>query len=149
MDHWRLPCRWRGAATGIIENTINSMCALGATPPCITVVIGPPLRKIYQVGHDKEQKVIDANPDSLSFFSQDPSEEENFSLTFPLLLPLAPQRQAYATSMMSSAIPIAIADVFTSPCHTPPSNRHRQTNHHDLQTQKIRGFKTCHISCYF
>ena len=75
---------WRGAATGIIENTIKSMCALGATPPGITVVIGPTIaQESYQVGDDMKQKVIDANPDSLSFFSQDPSEEGKFLFNLP------------------------------------------------------------------
>ena len=60
------------------------MCALGATPPGITVVIGPTIaQESYQVGDDMKQKVIDANPDSLSFFSQDPSEEGKFLFNLP------------------------------------------------------------------
>lgn len=75
---------WRGAASGIIENTISAMCALGATASDIAVVIGPTIaQNSYQVGHDMRQQVIDANPKSVSFFKEDPSDNEKFFFNLP------------------------------------------------------------------
>ena len=75
---------WRGAATGIIENTISAMCNLGASRQDITIVIGPTIAKAsYQVADDMRQNVINSNADSAPFFSDDPSEAGKFLFDLP------------------------------------------------------------------
>ena len=75
---------WRGAATGIIENTISAMCARGATASGITIVIGPTIaRDSYQVADDMRQNVIKSNANSAPFFSDDPSEAGKFLFDLP------------------------------------------------------------------
>ena len=54
---------WRGAADGIIENTVKQMQQEGATPPHIKAVIGPCIKQAsYQVGADMKAAVLEQSP---------------------------------------------------------------------------------------
>ena len=49
---------WKGAFTGILENTITQMCILGATKENITAAIGPCISQAsYEVGPEFFEKI--------------------------------------------------------------------------------------------
>ena len=51
---------WKGAFTGILENTISKMCELGATKENITAAIGPCISQAsYEVGPEFFEKIQD------------------------------------------------------------------------------------------
>lgn len=51
---------WKGAFTGILENTITQMCELGATKENITAAIGPCISQAsYEVGPEFFEKIQD------------------------------------------------------------------------------------------
>lgn len=51
---------WQGAYSGIIENTINTMCSIGADKKNITAAIGPCIaQKSYEVGPEFFNKIAD------------------------------------------------------------------------------------------
>ena len=60
---------WRGAISGIIENTVLEMCKIGAHADDIRCVIGPAItQKNYEVGADFREHVLDKNPLALECF---------------------------------------------------------------------------------
>lgn len=60
---------WRGALSGVLEATINAMCALGAAKHHITAVVGPCIsQRNYEVGPEFLETFVDANPDYARFF---------------------------------------------------------------------------------
>jgi YfiH family protein len=70
---------WKGAFTGVLENTITEMEKLGATKPDITVAIGPLIRQpSYEVGAEFVTRFVDADPDFARFFI--PSAQEHHSM---------------------------------------------------------------------
>lgn len=56
---------WRGAVTGIIQNTVETMVDLGATRPKITAGIGP---CIWQNSYEVDQQFYDGLPDDSDLF---------------------------------------------------------------------------------
>lgn len=53
---------WKGAYTGIIENTVSAMCELGAKTENITAAIGPCIaQKSYEVGPELYDAIADRN----------------------------------------------------------------------------------------
>lgn len=63
---------WRGAAGGIIQNTVAAMVALGAHIEGITAVIGPTIAKAsYQVGADMREEALCLAPHAAPFFEAD------------------------------------------------------------------------------
>ncbi|WP_412057697.1 peptidoglycan editing factor PgeF [Bartonella sp. DGB2] len=63
---------WRGALSGIIENTITQMICLGAHPEHIIAVLGPSLSPShYQVGEEFLQKFLNQSSDYVRFFNKD------------------------------------------------------------------------------
>ena len=63
---------WRGAASGVIQNTITAMCAIGATTKDISCLIGPTIAKAsYQVGLDMKEAVLDEASWAETFFTAD------------------------------------------------------------------------------
>ncbi|MET0443207.1 MAG: peptidoglycan editing factor PgeF [Pseudorhodoplanes sp.] len=70
---------WKGAFTGVLENTINEMEKLGANRADITVAIGPLIRQpSYEVGAEFVTRFTDADPDFARFFI--PSARENHAM---------------------------------------------------------------------
>ena len=63
---------WKGAASGVIENTILAMCKIGANKQNIRCVVGPAIaQKSYQVGHDLKNSVLENYPSALELFAPD------------------------------------------------------------------------------
>ena len=63
---------WKGATSGIIENTLLAMCNIGASRQDICCVVGPAIAKrSYQVGHDLRNSVLEKYPSAYEFFAPD------------------------------------------------------------------------------
>ena len=76
---------WRGAASGIIQNTVKAMCAIGADTHHISAVIGPTIaRPSYQIGQDMKDEVLSlSTPSSLAepyFFADNEAGKFLFDL---------------------------------------------------------------------
>ena len=75
---------WRGANDGILESTVNMMCANGATIAGIEAVIGHAIAKSsYQVGDDCRDAVVTAHADAVQFFTVDPKAPEKYLFDLP------------------------------------------------------------------
>jgi len=67
---------WRGALSGIIENTVDAMCSIGAHLGDIVMVIGPGIhQKSYQVSTDMVTEISTLKPDCAGCFMPDPAAE--------------------------------------------------------------------------
>ncbi|MGC6516427.1 MAG: peptidoglycan editing factor PgeF [Candidatus Puniceispirillaceae bacterium] len=63
---------WRGAALGIIQNTVKAMVSIGAHLPSITAIIGPTIAHAsYQVGADMRAECLSHAPQAKRFFTKD------------------------------------------------------------------------------
>jgi len=63
---------WRGAASGIIENTLLAMCKIGAKRQDICCIVGPAIaQKNYQVGPDLRNSVLEKYPSAFELFAPD------------------------------------------------------------------------------
>lgn len=61
---------WRGAVAGVLEATIQAMCALGARPERIAAAIGPCIgQDSYEVGADLRDAVLQRDPADARFFA--------------------------------------------------------------------------------
>jgi len=66
---------WKGALTGILENTIAMMCHHGAALENIRAAIGPCIaQKNYEVGPEFLENFIDQNAEYKSYFINSPKE---------------------------------------------------------------------------
>jgi len=74
---------WKGALTGVLENTIAEMEKLGAQRGAITAVLGPTIsQQNYEVGPDFPTPFLDQNESNREFFT--PSQKDGhfmFDLT--------------------------------------------------------------------
>jgi len=69
---------WKGAFTGVIENTIDAMERLGATRANIAVVLGPMIRQpSYEVGPEFLQRFRAADIDNERFFVPSPRADHS------------------------------------------------------------------------
>ncbi|MCK7612568.1 peptidoglycan editing factor PgeF [Roseibium sediminicola] len=60
---------WKGAVTGVLQNTVAAMEALGARKANITAVLGPTIsQKAYEVGPEFRDRFVDDDPASVRFF---------------------------------------------------------------------------------
>ncbi|NBX06644.1 MAG: peptidoglycan editing factor PgeF [Proteobacteria bacterium] len=67
---------WRGAVSGIIENTVDAMCSIGAHLGDIVMVTGPGIhQKSYQVSADMVTEISTLKPDCAGCFMPDPAAE--------------------------------------------------------------------------
>jgi polyphenol oxidase len=70
---------WRGAATGVLEATVEAMERLGATRDRIVAVLGPTISQAaYEVGPDFVERLTSENADNARFFR--PSERESHAM---------------------------------------------------------------------
>ena len=61
---------WRGALSGILENTVRKMCQCGASPSNIIAGLGPMIGpKSYEVGPEFLENFLDSSAKNLQFFS--------------------------------------------------------------------------------
>jgi YfiH family protein len=60
---------WKGALTGILESTIETMEKLGADRSAMVAAIGPLIRQqSYEVGHEFVERFIEADAENAVFF---------------------------------------------------------------------------------
>lgn len=72
---------WKGAVTGIVENTLRAMEALGAQRHRIHVEIGPTISgSNYEVGPDFMREALAANPAAITAFFTPSGGREHFDL---------------------------------------------------------------------
>ena len=70
---------WKGALTGILESTIETMERLGAARSRIVAAIGPLIRKqSYEVGSEFVERFLDADANNAMFFM--PSERQGHAM---------------------------------------------------------------------
>jgi YfiH family protein len=75
---------WKGALNGILEETLNSMEALGAARANTHVVIGPSISQTaYEVGPEFFKKFTSENPSFARFFTN--SKNDKFLFDLPAL----------------------------------------------------------------
>ncbi len=61
---------WKGALTGVLENTIDAMVKLGATREKIVACLGPSIsRESYEVGPEFVERFVAQNPDYIGYFT--------------------------------------------------------------------------------
>ena len=72
---------WRGALSGVLENTVDAMITLGAQRERINAVIGPCIsQKAYEVGEDFLESFLSEDSDFSRFFINGASEKYHFDL---------------------------------------------------------------------
>lgn len=72
---------WRGALSGILENTIDAMIALGADRSRIHAVIGPCISQTaYEVGEDFLERFLSEDTDFMRFFANGVGGKYQFDL---------------------------------------------------------------------
>jgi len=60
---------WRGAFTGVLEETVAAMTRLGASPAKIRAAIGPCIaQSSYEVGPEFHERFVGADSDNAAFF---------------------------------------------------------------------------------
>lgn len=60
---------WKGARTGVLENTVDAMIALGADTSAITAIVGPTISQTnYEVGADFAERFIGVDPANARYF---------------------------------------------------------------------------------
>ena len=70
---------WKGALTGVLENTIEAMIALGAKRASIRACLGPSISKAsYEVGPEFVARFLETDPAYARFFT--PSKREGHSM---------------------------------------------------------------------
>lgn len=75
---------WRGAAKGVIQNTISAMVAIGADKQKIQCIIGPTIAQpSYQIGKDMYDEVCQLAPDAQNCFIPDPKAADKYLFDLP------------------------------------------------------------------
>ena len=73
---------WKGALAGVVANTVEAMCELGAERTHINATVGPAIaQKSYEVGAEVRQQFIEKDADFAKFFSQNPKGNYQFGLS--------------------------------------------------------------------
>ena len=81
---------WRGALSGIVENTVAAMCELGASPAAMRAVLGPCIApESYEVGEAFKAEYLESDPDNARFFADGPTGTPHFDLPAFVLSRLA------------------------------------------------------------
>jgi YfiH family protein len=64
---------WKGAISGILENTVSAMEALGADRSRITAVLGPTISQTaYEVGPEFRERLLEMAPENERYFLPSP-----------------------------------------------------------------------------
>ncbi len=70
---------WKGAFSGVIENTVETMRSLGAEEDNIIATIGPAISKnSYEVGAEFFDKFIEQSPENSQFFAKAPAADDKY-----------------------------------------------------------------------
>lgn len=66
---------WKGAISGILENTVAAMEALGADRSRMTAVLGPTISQAaYEVGPEFRERLLELSPENERYFRPSPRE---------------------------------------------------------------------------
>ena len=117
---------WRGAVSGVIENTVQAMCTLGARADNIRMIIGPTIAQpSYQVGTDMRNEALAsaAGDRATACFSPDNKEPGKWFFDLPAFCSLAGQ-SAGLTQIYDTGIDTYISDTL---CFS-----HRRATHQGL-----------------
>jgi len=72
---------WKGALGGVIQSTVDLMCAHGADPTRISAAIGPCIHQAsYEVGAEFQAQFVSAKPDYADYFSPGAAGKFQFDL---------------------------------------------------------------------
>ncbi|WP_299778017.1 peptidoglycan editing factor PgeF [uncultured Roseobacter sp.] len=72
---------WRGALDGVLEATVDAMCALGANRGAIHAAIGPSIsQRAYEVGPEFFETFLAEDPDNARFFANGHGDRMLFDL---------------------------------------------------------------------
>ncbi len=72
---------WQGALSGVLENTVEAMVALGSARENINAVIGPAIsQKAYEVGPEFLDRFLDDDSDNHRFFAGGAGDKAQFDL---------------------------------------------------------------------
>ena len=72
---------WKGAASGVLEATVDAMEALGAKREAIRAVVGPSISQAaYEVGPELRDEFISVDPDNSRFFAKGDGDRFMFDL---------------------------------------------------------------------
>lgn len=72
---------WSGAMSGVLENTIDAMIALGAKRDTIKAVVGPSISQpSYEVGQEYFERFLDEDPENARFFANGSGDKLQFDL---------------------------------------------------------------------
>ena len=75
---------WKGAISGIIENTVNAMIAMGAAGHNIEIAIGPTIgQSSYQVGAEFYQQFLTQDSGGKDCFIKDPANADKYYFDLP------------------------------------------------------------------
>ncbi len=75
---------WKGAAYGVLENTIEAMEELGAVRSNITAFIGPCIHQSsYEVGEEFYQNFINLSKENDTFFVPSAKRDEHYQFDLP------------------------------------------------------------------
>lgn len=75
---------WKGAISGVLEDTLAKMVLLGATLENITACIGPCIAQdSYEVGQEFSAHFCATDPDYADFFTPTPEKENHFQFDLP------------------------------------------------------------------
>ena len=75
---------WKGAISGIIENTVNAMIAMGAARHNIEIAIGPTIgQSNYQVGGEFYQQFLTQDSGGKDCFIKDPANADKYYFDLP------------------------------------------------------------------
>ncbi len=75
---------WRGAVSGIIQNTVDAMCNLGALRSDIVLVVGPSIQqRSYQVADALTEPLRAAFPDAEQFLIADKHHPDKYLFDLP------------------------------------------------------------------
>ena len=70
---------WRGALAGVLDATIETMCAMGADASNIRAAVGPALRqRNFEVGMDLVEQFLEKFSESAAYFAEAPLREKRF-----------------------------------------------------------------------
>ncbi len=72
---------WKGALSGVLENTVDAMVALGASRDTISCAIGPSIsQRAYEVGPEFFDRFQDEDPENTQFFAAGEADRLLFDL---------------------------------------------------------------------
>jgi hypothetical protein len=75
---------WRGAVSGIIQNTVDTMCSLGALRSDIQLVVGPAIQQqSYQVSAALTEPLLSAHPAAECFLQPDSTHRDKYLFNLP------------------------------------------------------------------